>query len=68
MKKKSKLEEIDVTTASSESLYYYVCPNCNNGFNYPAKFTTSTPPFVHDGCPLCGHIFMEGLNEACPAK
>lgn len=68
MTKENKLDEIDVTTAEMGPIYHYVCPACSESFNYPAKFTTSIPPFVVDGCPFCGHLFLEGLNENCPAE
>ena len=68
MTKKNELEAVNITTASMGPIYQHICPECHEDFNYPAKFTTSMPPFVVDGCPFCGHLFLEGLNENCPVE
>jgi len=54
--------EIDVSTSRTTPIYQYICPGCGNSFNYPARFTTSIPPYVVDGCPFCGYLFWEGLS------
>ena len=50
--------ETDLTTNSPK--WNFTCPQCNEGFNFPAKYTSSFGE--RDMCPLCGHIFMEGLE------
>jgi hypothetical protein len=44
--------QLDLTTREE---FIHQCPKCEGRFNYPARGTTSTPPFIYDMCPFCGN-------------